>query len=309
MAANNSNQVDPWPELPYEAFNPTAYLLHRCTQLIGKLKLLTPFEPQWSNVPLWVTSRGLTSGPIPYKEGSFTITLDLIAHQIICTTNSGHSSPFPLMPMSVAELTKNLFDTLASLGIHVEINLKPQEVPDPIPFNQDMQSRPYEFILANAWFRIVSSSYRVMQIYHARFTGKTPPIGVMWGTFDLRDVRCNGESTPAPPNADFITRNAMDVVQIEAGWWHGNQAYPRPAYYQFTYPQPKGIEQTKIQPKAASWNSTMKEFILDYDDVRKAENPDKTLLDFLESTYQVSAELSGWDPKLIGTGKPFKIKS
>ena len=296
---------NPWPELPYKDFASTAYLLHMVTQVIGKLKLTTPFEPQWANVPLWINSRGLTSGLIPYHTGVFSIDIDLIAHKIIFTSSWQSMSGFKLDTMSVAEFTQSLFNLLSEAGIKMDINLMPQEVPNPIPFNKDTEQRTYNDLLANAWWRILVSSYRVMQQYHAKFNGKTPPIGFMWGTFDLRDARYQGVSVPTTGvNAEYIRRNAMNETQIETGWWSGNANYPRPAYYSFTYPQPKGIENSSIKPAAARWDNSLGLFVLDYDDVRQSKNPENTLYIFLESTYKAGSELAQWEKELVGTGKP-----
>lgn len=297
--------ADPWPALSYEEFKPTMYLLHMGMQAIGKLKLTGPFEPHWANVPLWLTSRGLTTGPIIYKTGTFSVDIDLIDHQIICTSSWGQTGKFALAPTSVAELTGNLFKTLHGMGIDVKVNLMPMEVPKPIAFDQDTESRLYNATLANTWWRIMVSIHRVLLRYHARFTGRTPSIGFMWGTFDLRDARYKGTPLPATgTNSDYIRRNAMDDAQVEAGWWCGNPAYPRPAFFSFTYPQPAGIEQAKIEPSAAHWNATLGEFIFDYDELRKSQDPDKDLLAFFESTYQAGAKLAGWDSRLISSGKP-----
>lgn len=301
---NKNNRID-WPELPYENFKSTAYLLHMATQVVGKFKLMTPFEPHWANVPLWLTTTGLTSGPIPYKNITFAIDFDFINHQIICTTSVGNMSRFGIMSISVAKLANMIIQALKSIGVDVKINLMPQEVPNPIPFDEDNEVRQYDAKLANAWWRILSSSHRVMQKYHARFTGITPPIGLMWGTFDLRDARYINKSVPTTGiNAGFLRRNAMDVAQVEAGWWSGDDRYERPAYYSFIYPQAEGLEKANIQPKTAKWNSTLGEFLLDYDDVRKAKNPEGDLLAFLESSYAVEAKLADWDPKLIAPGVP-----
>ena len=268
-----------WPELPYAEFKSTSHLLHMAVQAIGKLKLATPFEPEWANVVFNVTSRGLTTGLIPYGLGAFSIDLDLISHHIFCTTSWGRTSGFVLHSMSVAELTKTLFDTLQNIGIDVTVNPKPQEIPDPINFTKDTVQRNYDAPLANSWWRILVSSYLVIQRYHARFTGKTQPIGLMWGTFDLRDVRFAVRQFKFPSPAQcsgYLRRNAMDAAQIEVGWWSGNEAYPRPAYYSFTYPQPEGIELelANITPAAAHWDKTLGEFVLDYDAVRTSTNPE-----------------------------------
>lgn len=296
-----------WPALPYEEFQSTGYLLHMCTQAIGKLKLLTPFEPQWANVALWVTTRGLTTGPIPYEAKTFSVVMDLIDHQIICMTSDGLTQEIKLGSMSVAELVKNIFAVLHSMDIKVTVNQKPQEIPDPILFDQDKEIRHYQPELAHAWWQILLNTQKVMQIYHATFLGKTQPIGFMWGTFDLRDARYNCVRVePTGANTGYLRRNAMNEALIEAGWWSGNAMYPRAAYYSFTYPQPEGIENKTIQPAAARWDAKMGLFILDYDDLRQMKNPAENLVAFLQSTYQAGAELAGWDPKLVGSGEPEK---
>ncbi len=294
----------PWPALPYADFAPTQHLLHMGLQAIGKLKLAEPFEPQWAEVPLWVNERGLTTGPIPYQNGAYDVTVDLLAHAVGCTTSWGAAASFPVAPMPVADFVRRLFSTLREVGVDVHINPKPQEVANPIPFDQDTQPRPYEAGLATAWWRILLSTQRVMQIFHGRFGGKTQPIGLMWGTLDIRDVRYNGKSASPGEKADYIRRNAMNAEMIEVGWWGGSEAYPKAAFYSFTYPQPKGIETSKITPGAARWDLTMSEFLLDYDDLRKSSDPDGDLLSFFESTYQAGATLAGWDPDLVVPGRP-----
>ena len=294
-----------WPKLPYKDFASTGHLLHMGMQVVGKLKLTTPFEPQWANVPFWINSRGLTTGPIPYHGGIFTVDFDLIAHKVICSTSWQFVGECNLSSMSVAEFTQSVFKLLSQAGITIEINPNPQEIPDPIPFTEDTKQQTYNRDLANAWWRILVSSYQVMQRYHAQFTGKTPPIGLMWGTFDLRDVRFQGIAVPTTgPNAEYIRRNAMNETQIEAGWWSGNANYPRPAYYSFTYPQPELIEQSQIKPASARWDNSMGLFILDYDDIQGSKTPEEDLLLFLQSTYQAGAKLANWQPSLVSSGKP-----
>lgn len=302
---NMMKDYQPWPELPYQEFKSTSYLLHMGIQAIGKLKLNTPFEPHWANVALWITSQGLTTGLIPYEKGAFTIDLDLINHHVVCNASWGSASRFKIASMSVAEFTRMLFNTLHGIGVDLSINMMPQEIANPIPFDKDSEVRAYNPDLANAWWRILVSSYQVMQRYHAKFTGISPAIGLMWGTLDLRDARYQGAHLPlTEPNTDFIRRNAMDVPQVEVGWWSGNDQYTRPAYFSFIYPKPERIEHAKPKPSAARWDNTLGEFLIDYDDIRKAKNPDADLLAFFESTYQIEAERAGWDPELLGEGKP-----
>ena len=303
---SNANQASyiPWPPLPYTEFAPTAYLLHMGVQAIGKMKLTAPFEPHWDSVPLWVTATGLSSGPIPYGAASFSVDMDFIEHELTCKTSWGAKNAFALIDRSVAEFTRLLFKTLNSIGVEITINTMPQEVTHPIPFEQDTQPRPYQAALVNAWWSILLSSQQVMERYHARFLGRTPPIGLMWGTFDLRDVRYGKQLPVDTTKMGVILRNAMDAEMIEIGWWPGNEAYPDPAYFSFAYPQPEGIAQAKIESNTAKWHTALGEFILNYEDVRNTKDPSTALLAFFESTYQIGAKLKGWDPQLVAPGRP-----
>ncbi len=295
---------EPWPELLYPDFSATQHLLHMGLQALGKLKLKEPFEPQWAEVSLPLSGRGLTTGPIHYGGGAYEITVDLISHQVGCVTSWGFSNHYELASMSVAEFVKRLFDMLGKAGIKTSINMKPQEVAEVIPFDQDTLRRPYDPALVNAWWRILLSTQRVMQAFRGRFKGKTQPIGLMWGTLDIRDVRYNGKPASPGAKADYIRRNAMNEELIEVGWWSGSAAYPKPAFYSFTHPQPAEIEQVKVSPASARWEPAMGEFLLDYDDLRKSRDPDGDLLSFFESTYNAGAAKAGWDSKLVGSGRP-----
>jgi len=295
---------DPWPALSYPDFAATQHLLHMGLQAVGKLKLKEPFEPQWAEVSLPLSGRGLTTGPIHYSGGAYEVTVDLISHQVGCVTSWGFSGHFDLASMSVAEFVQQLVEMLGKAGISASINMKPQEVPNVIPFNEDTVRRPYESTLVNAWWRILLSTQRVMQVFRGRFKGKTQPIGLMWGTLDIRDVRYNGKPASPGAKADYIRRNAMNEELIEVGWWSGSAAYPKPAFYSFTYPQPAGIEHAKVSPASSRWEPGMGEFLLDYDDLRKSKDPDGDLLSFFESTYKAGAQSAGWDPHLAGSGRP-----
>jgi hypothetical protein len=295
---------DLWPALSYSAFEPTRYLLHMVLQAVGKLKLAEPFQAQWAEVPLWLSARGLTAGPIPYADGVYEVRTDFISHQVQWLTSSGTSGQLSLGPTSVAALVDTLLEQLRHAGINVSINLKPQEVPNPIPFNEDREQRPYDRDLVNTWWRILLSAQRVLQVFQGRFTGKTQPIGLMWGTMDIRAAFYNGKPASPGANTDYIRRNAMNAELIEMGWWSGNSSYSKPAFYSFTYPQPQGIENAKVSPNTARWDAGMGEFLLDYDDLRQSSYPDRDLLTFFESTYNAGAIAAGWDSGLLGSGHP-----
>jgi hypothetical protein len=293
-----------WPALSYSAFEPTRYLLHMVLQAVGKLKLAEPFQAQWAEVPLWLSARGLTTGPIPYAGGVYEVRADFLSHEMQWLTSSGALGQLPLGPTSVATFVDSFLDRLRRAGIDASITLMPQEVPNPIPFNEDKEQRPYDRDLANVWWRILLSVQRVMQVFQGRFTGKTQPIGLMWGTLDIRAAFYNGKPASAGANTDYIRRNAMNAELIEMGWWSGNASYSRPAFYSFTYPPPQGIENAKVGPTVACWDAGMGEFLLDYDDLRQSSNPDRDLLTFLESTYNAGATAGRWDSKLLGSGRP-----
>lgn len=304
MLVTKNSSLNSWPSFSYSDFAATQHLLHMCLQVVGKLKLNEPFQSQWAELPLWLSARGLTTGPIAYGDGAYEIHVDLLSHAVECVTSWDSAGQIPLRSMSVAQFTEQFFDLLRKAGIEVSINLKPQEVPNTIPFDQDKEQRPYESSLVTDWWRILLSTQRVMKIFQGRFKGKTQPIGLMWGTLDIRDVRYNGKPASAGAKADYIRRNAMNEELVEVGWWSGSAAYPKPAFYSFTYPQPAEIENVSVSPSKARWDASMGEFLLDYDDLRSSADPDGDLLAFFETTYRAGAERAGWDSNLVGTGTP-----
>lgn len=293
-----------WPALSYTSFEPTRYLLHMMLQAIGKLKLTEPFQAQWAEVALWLNARGLTSGPIFYADGFYEVRVDFISHEVQWFTSSGASGQLPLGPTSVAAFVDTFLDRLRHAGIDASITLMPQEVPKPIPFDEDVEQRPYDRDLVNTWWHILLSAQRVLQVFQGRFTGKTQPIGLMWGTMDIRAAVYNGKPASPGTNTGYIRRNAMNAELIEMGWWSGSASYPKPAFYSFTYPQPPEIENAKVSPNAARWDASMGEFLLDYDNLRQSANPDRDLLTFCESTYDAGATAAGWDSSLVGSGHP-----
>lgn len=293
-----------WPALSYPQFKPTQYLLHMMMQVVGKLKLSKPFQAQWAEVPLWLTARGLSTGPIPYRDGAYEIRADFIAHEIHWLTSTGVSGTMALGPMSVADFADTFLARLRHDGIDTEISLLPQEIPNPIPFNEDTRQRPYDREQVNAFWRILLSVQRVMLQFQGRFTGKTQPIGLMWGTFDIRLALYNGKPATPEPGCGFIRRNAMNAELMEMGWWSGDDSYPQPAFYAFTWPQPKGIESVGIAPATAAWGSKQGEFLFDYNALRTSTTPDQDLLAFFASTYAAGAATGKWDPALLGSGHP-----
>jgi hypothetical protein len=283
-----------WPPLPLKQWQDTYRTLHMWTQIIGKIRMAaSPPLNQWWHVTLYVNPRGLTTGPVPYPPGIFEIQFDFQRHELdISTSESGRVSR-PLRPESVAAFYGGVFEQLSSLGISVEIDKKPQEVADPVPFDRDFSHCSYDRQYAHRFWRILVSSSKVLERFRARFQGKCSPVHFFWGSFDLACTRFSGRA--APPRKGVISGPAYSHEVSSAGFWPGGGAVDGPAYYSYTVPPPAGIEKEPIRPAAARWNPGLSEFILMYDDVRGAASPEQALYEFLESTYDAGARLGKWD--------------
>src|SRR5579864_3840088 len=289
-----------WPELPYEAWKDTLATLHMKVQIVGKLRLaLSPAEPEWAHVALYVTSRGLTTGPMLSAGLVFGVDLDLVAHQVVISTDAGKTRKVALAARPVAAFYKDFMSALDGLGIHAKIRPVPDEVSDPIPFAEDMVHSAYDPEWAHRFFRVLARADLVLKEHRSRFRGRTSPVHFFWGSFDLANTRYSGRTAQPPPGADLIARKSEDAEQICAGFWPGSPTFPEPAFYSYTFPPPDGIEEQRIKPSSASWVPKLGEFALLYDEVRKAPSPREAILDFCESTYSAGARLRGWDPGLV----------
>jgi len=283
-----------WPPLPLNEWQKTYRTLHMWAQIVGKVRMtLSPPLNHWWHVALYVNSRGLTTGPIPYAPGVFEIQFDFQKHKLHISTSEGPGPSRPLRDESVASFHSGIFEALTSLGIAVRINLKPQEVPDAVPFDRDYANCSYDPEYANRLWRILVSSAKVLQRFRAQFLGKCSPVHFFWGSFDLACTRFSGR--PAPARKGAISGPAYSHEVSSAGFWPGGGGVDGPAFYSYTVPQPPGMETQPVRPNGASWNTQLSEFILMYDDVRLAESPEETVFEFLESTYDAGARLAQWD--------------
>jgi hypothetical protein len=288
-----------WPELPYEAWRETRDTLHMYLQILGKVRLaLAPMEPQWGQVPLYVTARGLNTSPIPHPNGVFDLDVDFVDHVVSVRTTRGSVERVPLEPRTVADFYAETMRALASAGVPVAITETPSEVPNPIPFPEDVEHRSYEPEWANRFWHALVSVDTVMKEHRARFRGRVSPVHFFWGTFDLAVTRFSGRPAEPPPGADVIMRHSADVEQACVGFWPGDANVPEPSFFAYTYPSPPGIEEARVEPQAAGWSTKLGEFLLPYEAVRTAPDPRGALLEFLESTYRAGADLAGWDPAL-----------
>jgi hypothetical protein len=288
------SRLDVWPSLPLNEWRDTYRTLHMWTQIAGKIRMaLSPPMNHWWHVALYVNSRGLTTGPVPYPPGIFQIQFDFQRHEVGIHTSGGRTVVRPLRAESVASFYGGIFESLAMLGITVEINRHPQEVANPVPFDQDYTDCFYDAEYANRFWRILVLSGKVFERFHAKFIGKCSPVHFFWGSFDLACTRFSGRL--APPRTGAISGPAYSHEVCSAGFWPGGGGIDGPAYYSYTVPKPAGIEKELIRPASASWNAQLSEFILMYDEVRQSESPEQSLYDFLESTYEAGARLAKWD--------------
>jgi hypothetical protein len=270
------------------------------TQIVGKVRLeLFPPQNHWWNVTLYVSPCGLTTDGMDYDSRLFELEFDFIEHRLLFRADDGSTDSIPLKPQTVADFYRAVMSMLQRHGIDVRINTMPQEVADPIPFEQDTTHRSYDAEYANRFWRILAQSDRVMKEFRSRFIGKSSPVHFFWGSFDLAVTRFSGRPAPPHPGApnvsDRVTREAYSHEVSSCGFWPGGGPIDYPAYYAYAYPAPAGFSEWRAQPEQAFYDTTMREFLLPYDAVRTSEDPDGTLMAFLQSTYEAAAVPGNWD--------------
>lgn len=294
-----------WPPLPLDAWQETYDTLHMWTQIVGKVKLeLCPFLNEWWEVALHPTARGLTTLPMPIRDGALEVTFDFIDHNLRLLTSQGAVKAMPLIPRSVASFYHEFMAALRALGIEVTINTLPVEVEHQIPCDEDDTHAAYDREYVERWWRILIQSSQVFARYRTPFVGKSSPVQFFWGAFDLSATRFSGRPAKPPKGADRMMRFAEDQENIAAGFWPGGGKVPGPAFYSYTYPEPAGFTIAAIQPSSAHYNGDAGEFILMYDDMRQAEVPEESLLAFLTSTYEAGANLAHWDRERLERPAP-----
>lgn len=288
-----------WPALPYEEWRKTRDTLHMYTQVVGKLRLaLSPFEPQWGHVPLYVTARGVTTSDMPIGDRTMDAEFDLIGHQLVFRTSDGAFERRQLGG-AVADFHADVLGMLQRLGVDAHITPLPSEVGDPIPFPQDRIHDTYVPEQANRFFQVLSHVDSVLKEHRARFRGKTTPVNFYWGTFDLAVTRYSGRAVDPPTDRGIIRRVSGDAEVICAGWWPGDERHPEPTFFAYGYPSPAGMERAVVGPAPAGWSDAAGEFLLPYEAVRASPDPRGAIHQFLDSTYSAAAEIMDWDGGLI----------
>ena len=294
-----------WPPLPFAAWRDTCTTLQLWTQIVGKVRLsLTPWLNHSWQSPLYVTTRGLTTSPIYFGARSFTIDFDFIADALVIQIDSGAERRLALAPRTVADFYAETMAALAALELPVRIDLMPNELPDPIRFDRDTVHRGYDAEAARRFWRVLVQCDRLFKLFRTGFLGKASPVHFFWGSFDLAVTRFSGRRAPLHPGGvphlpDAVAREAYSHEVSSAGFWPGGGPVDYPAFYSYAYPAPPGFAETAIRPGAAFFDERLGEFLLPYDAVRTAPDPDATLLDFLRSTYEAAARLGAWDREAL----------
>jgi Family of unknown function (DUF5996) len=306
----------PWPELPLGAWRDTCATLQLFTQIVGKIRLtLSPWLNHSWHVTLYVTSRGLSTSPIPHRTRNFEIEFDFIDHALKVSASDGGRRQFALAGNSVASFYARALQALHELGIQVSIDEMPNEMPDPIRFSQDTQHASYDAEAVARFFRILVNTDRVFKQFRTGFLGKASPVHFFWGSFDLAVTRFSGRTAPRHPGgvphlSDAVACEAYSHEVSSAGFWPGGGAIDYPAFYSYAYPEPKGFRTARAHPEAAFFSEAFGEFVLPYDAVRTAKDGDAMLLAFLQSTYEAAAIAANWDRAALEClpGKPGVVR-
>ncbi|UFS69004.1 DUF5996 family protein [Geomonas sp. RF6] len=310
MTAQSSLEAtsNDWPSIPFAEWKDTCATLHMYTQVVGKVRLV---QTTWVNhswhTPLYVTSRGLTTSPIPYGSRTFEINFDFIEHAVHILASDGGKRTIPLAPRPVAHFYEELLARLSELNLPVQISTIPNEVAEPIPFETDRVHASYEAEQANRFWRALVQIDRVFKEFRARFIGKCSPVHFFWGSFDLAVTRFSGRPAPPHPGGiphlpDWVTREAYSHEVSSCGFWPGGELLPEPIFYSYSYPEPPGFSAAPVRPAGAGYHAGLKEFVLPYEEVRRAPSPDSALLDFLQTTYEAAAECARWDRNELERG-------
>jgi hypothetical protein len=307
-----------WPELPYAAWKDTRETLHLWTQVIGKIRLtLTPWLNHSWHVALYVTTRGLTTSPIPDGARSFAIEFDFIDHVLWIVTSDGHSRQIMLRPMPVAEFYALTLAALGELGIAARVRTMPCEIADCIPFERDNIHAAYEAEYAHRFWRVLLAASEVFARFRTGFLGKASPVHFFWGSFDLAVTRFSGRTAPRHPGGvphlpNAVAQEAYSHEVSSAGFWPGGGGpIDYAAFYSYAYPAPEGFAAAKVKPAAASFSKELGEFLLPYDAMRRERDPDAALMEFLQSTYAAAADLGKWDRAALdcAVGEPGRVRA
>ncbi len=302
---------EPWPALPYAEWADTCHTLNLWTQIVGKVRLArTPWLNHSWQVPLYLSARGLTTGLIPFGARALELEFDFVGRRLLIRTD-GPAAELALRPMSVAKFYAQVMAALEELGLPVAIHAAPNEVSDAVPFAEDLAPRAYDGAWAERFWRVLLQADRVLKIFRTGFLGKASPVHFFWGSFDLAVTRFSGRRAPPHPGGvpnlpDAVAREAYSHEVSSAGFWPGGPGTQEAAFYSYAYPEPPGFRGQAVAPDEARFDAGLGEFVLPYEAVRTAADPDAVLLSFLSSTYAAAADAASWDRAALecGFGEP-----
>jgi len=287
-----------FPPLPIEEWEDTKNTLHLFFQIVGKIRLtLFPKMNHWWHVTLYLSPRGMTTRPIPYKGMIFEIAFDFIDHKLAIQTSSGEQKSFSLENLSVSGFYSQLMNNLKELGVEVDIVANPYDVPfSKVPFVSDQDHASYDKKYVNRYWRILVQVNSVFEEFRAKFIGKSSPVHLYWHHADLAVTRFSGKRAPAMEGGTNADKEAYSHEVISFGFWAGDDNVRAPAFYSYTYPEPEGLAEEPLSPNEAFWNTDNGAMaVLMYDDLRKADSPRQALLDYLESAYIAGAKRANWN--------------
>jgi hypothetical protein len=294
-----------FPSLPLEEWEDTKETLHRYCQIVGKLRMeYSPYRNHWWHVTLYVTTRGLTTGPIPYGDTTFDVSFDLVEIRLAVTTSEGGAFSFALDDLPVAEFYRRLFEGLGSLGIDASINTNPFDLDDEHTLDTNTYHCTCDAGYVRRYHRVLAEIDQIFKEFAGRFNGKTSPVQLYWHSFDLAVTRFSGKRVQLPEVTDPITREAYSHEVISFGFWPGDHNVREPTFYSYTAPEPEGLTEQPLRPQAASWTPEGGTALLAYEEVRNSDSPRETLLEFLQSAYEAGAKTADWDMEAFRAGAP-----
>lgn len=289
-----------WPRIPYASWRDTCSALHLFTQVVGKYRLArTPWVNHSWHATLYLNGRGLTTSLVPDGPGGIEIAFDLVDHVVVGTASDGRAGRFELKPMSVATFDAKVRDLVRALGGDPRFDGRPNEIQNGIAFARDRVERAYDADAVNRYFLALVAVWRVLQRFRTAYVGKVSPVHLFWGSFDLAVTRFSGRPAPLHPGGipalpDAVTREAYSHEVSSAGFWPGGAGVDDATFYSYAYPTPDGFARAVVSPKEARFDTSLGEFLLPYEAVRTARDPETALISFLTGTYRAAAELGGW---------------
>ncbi len=288
-----------FPDIPLDAWRATKNTLHLYCQIVGKIRLaMHPRLNHWWHVPLYVSSRGLTTRPIPFAGGNFEIELDLCDHELKIKTSDARYEDFALYDgLTVADFYQSLFANLSKLGIEPKIKPIPYEAPSTTPFSEDLENKSYDKEYVRRFHQTLVAVDDILEEFRGRFYGKSTPVHMFWHSFDLALTRFSGKRVEPREGAGMVEREAYSHEVISFGFWFGDDNVPAPAFYSYTAPEPAGLADEPLSPSPARWQESNGAHmaLLMYDDVRQSPDARAKVLEFLESAYQAGAKRAGWN--------------